>query len=715
MIDIPNRKPHFLQEKFQKPIFFFKNVDLTMDGFKFEDFEEFQVKDTIPATMHKLQNFVNAAYMNEYYIVIVGQQRNNIKIIFRKNLKCHGSGNSLQEPIPFKRKDFSSRREKTFYQFLKLIEVERVRIAFNSLVKKVLLNADQVIIQFESCVFIYTPLSTCTIDAKSIDIAFNFYFYILTENQILIYNEKLHKTIDISRKCDFIVPTAAHIFLIRDSFIYKIIDDEAILYFDTLHFIKDVVFDDTHMYLSTPFSIIKLGLHVRTHESIAIKVFSPCLRMMDDFVILHDYNNGIGMFLKKDLQKFNLRSLNWDLTGIAAFKNEIAYLGSKELHLIKYKFLNGDLVAADYEEKTDNCVWPRHTYIKSPEQVKDLINSQEGPDPYDYYGVTFRNRRQKFYKKFLSFKSKYLPNTDDDDFDEIFNVGDNQDFNLFATEHNLDLNSKKDFVVKEEAPNFNTPDLHENKKDKIAEDVNLKSRLKDCQEVSEGNKFFDTPPLTAPSQDFYKTTGKSFERATLSDQHQDVSGNQKTNGSFDEDEHNIEDYLKNENIFASESTSTEGSEDGLFFDDEDYIKSTQPGDNEFLNAVRKRQKPSAEHNVKLLGTRTPFYTAFSLIKKPINNPLTYYKPLETFNKKIKRVVRFSDKGQTYETSSFFCKSHFKFFKKRFKQRDSTELETKHQVYDFISEEFKKIVGYRTDKNKSQDKKIDLSKRMKGGF
>lgn len=695
MIVIPDCKPHFLQEKFQKPIFFFKNVDLTMDGFKFEDFEEFKVKDAIPTTMHKLQNFVNAAYMNEYYIVIVEQQRNNIKIIFRKNLKCHGSGSSLQEPIPFKRKDFSSRLEKKFYQFLKLTEVERVRIAFNSLVKKVILNADQVIIQFEAYIFIYTPLSTCTIDVKSIDIAFNFYFHILTENQILIYNEKLHKTIDISRKCDFIVPTSAHIFLIRDSFVYKIVDNEATVYFDSLHFIKDVVFDDTHMYLSTHFSVIKLGLHVRTHESVAIKVFSPCLRLMDDFIILHDYNNGIGMFSKKDLQRFNLRSLNWDLIGLAAFKDEIAYLGSKELHLIKYKFLNKDLVAADHEEKTDSCAWPKRTYIKSPEQIKDLINSQEGPNPYDYYGVTFRNRRLKFYKKFSSFKSKYLPKPEDDDFEEIFNVGDNQDFNLFETEHSLDLNSKKDCVVKEETPNPNTSDLCENKKDKIAEDINLKSRLKDCQAASEGNKFFDTPPLTAPSQD--------------------VSGKQKINDKphefFNEDEHNIEEYLKNENIFTSESTSTEESEDGLFFDDEDYIKSTQPGNNEFLNAVRKRQKTSTEHVAKPLETRT----AFSLIKKPINNPLTYYRPLETFKKKMKRVVRFSDKGQTYETSSFFCKSHFKFFKKRFKQRDNTELETKHQVYDLISEEFKKIVGYKTDKNKNQDKKIDLSKRMKGGF
>lgn len=645
-----------MQEKTQKPNFFFKNVELTMEGFKFTEFEEFEVNDHMPTTIKRLMNFNCGIHMNDFFIVIVGLNRRLVTIIYRKNLKYVKTEDEIPSTHPppcfLDASCFERSIEGKCYRCLKLLEVESVRVTFDSHVQKVLFNGDQIFLMFKTFIFIYTPLATCTLEISPMDIAVNFYLYVLTEDRILIYNEALYKTIDIDKKCKFIVPTPAHVFVMRGPFIYKITDNGAEVYFDTIQHIRDVVFDDQFMYIATNFSVMRIGLYEPSSESIHIKIPSPKLKLCDDYIILHDSNNGIGFIDKKDFQRFCFRLLNWDLIGMTAYKNEVVYLGSEELRIFRFVESYRNLEPEDPKKR---CPANEPVKLRKPSDIANLINSKSVPYPHDYYGMTFNSAKCKAF----------------------------EDLKLFRSDHQKELDEDLKRL------------LHES--EMCPESI---------EDASEGmRRATNTLPLSGPCdlakpQDIEKlySDGKALNESECT---------RKILG--------INAFLRKKKIDILEDTTSEESSGGLFFDDSEYLESKNLRKDPLLEHISRKRKLRCLLLHEKTNQRMVSSFARSLSRHTINNPYTYSSPLDAFDRDYARLIRFSRKYRTYQKTSFFCRNHFSFFKRRFCPRNEEERTPRYHIYNLIQEEFKKIVGYKSNRPTKPEKRVDFSRRANSGF
>lgn len=692
MVSLPDCQTSYMQEKVQKPNFFFKSVDLAMDGFKFTEFEEFKVNDRMPTTIRKLSHFDHEISMNDFFIVIMSITRRSATIIYKKNLKYVKTEDEIPNvhPPPYflDVSCFNRSIEGKYYMYLKLLEAERVRLTFDSYIRKVVFNGDQIFFMFKTFIFIYTPLATCTLDIAAVDIAVNFYLYVLTADKILVYNEKLHKSIDIDKECKFIVPTPSHIFVIKDSFVYKVADNSAELYFDTLHHARDVVFDDRFMYVATKFSVMKIGLYEASSESIYIKVHTPRLKLCDKYIVLHNSNNGIGFIDKDNLQRFCFKMLNWDLTGMTTYKNEVAYLGNEELRIFTFVDVDGNL-EPDGSERESFVNDP--IKLRLPSEITQLINDKMGPYPYDYYGMTFNSIKFEAFEELKLFKSDQQKELDED----LKRL-------LRESERNPHAPGSVGVWGLPVSSNAAVPE---------GGNIRLDASIEKCINAQdcvfsqpEDDPISSAVPGQADAAKKRGTGGSSFESKAP----EEVECLKNIL--------NCDTFLHNKNIDPREDTASEESSSGLFFDDSEYLESKRLRKDPLLQHIsRKRRFSSSPPPAQ--KTKQRIYSAFTRTQShhAINNPYTHHSPLDAFDKGHMKLIRFSRRYETYQKTLFFCKNHFKFYKKMFRPRNEEEKFPKYHIYDLIDEEFKKAIGYKPDKGDSMKKQIDLSKRTKGGF
>ena len=67
----------------------------------------------------------------------------------------------------------------------------------------------------------------------------------------------------------------------------------------------------------------------------------------------------------------------------------------------------------------------------------------------------------------------------------------------------------------------------------------------------------------------------------------------------------------------------------------------------------------------------------------------------------------------YPKCDFFIPNFMSFFEKYFRNRNEKEIEYKYQIYEFINDEFKKIVGYKQTNSSASKTKFEIKKKKSG--
>ncbi|ELA40852.1 uncharacterized protein VICG_02112 [Vittaforma corneae ATCC 50505] len=697
MVSLPHVPRNTLQSKYEKPLYYFKDVKLKMDGFKFEEAVEFDVKDPLPLTTTTYAKDKKVAAMNDLFFVYMSNNKEIATIVLRRNVQYVRDGSEAASHRN-KSSHVSEDGEKTegpdccskFFRFCKLVEKESIRIRFDSDVNKILLNGDQIIFMLVDRVVIYTLFSTSTIEAKALDIAVDRYLYILTEDAVLIYSDKLVKKIKIDKKCRFVVPTPSHIFVVRRAVVYKIAGDVAEPYFDALSYIDGCVFDEKFMYLASDYGLFKVGLYDREVARIQYAMWSLKLYLCCNHIVLFNSNSGLLFIDKNDFSRFSARNLDISLCSIATYRNTIAYICSKEVIFCEYVHANGNLELADPSpsERVESGTTPT-------EEIGRTRSEHLAPYPYSLYGMTAFNRKPSAFSKLLGFKSD------------------------------------------PEAPRI--AKMHEVRTARSPRAMSDKRAGTEHAQTNSVSRLLPSPALTQVQADHKASSGSPKRHRCILDA--ESTGNPYTalfgqNERFVEDPHiavAIDEDSLSENDMArikhevkkahrylqrqacsTEESSSESEEDGLFFDElenQGLEIITHPVLQSIPETFKSKKKCRAAGKV-------PMYNVFKRVysRLGLNHPITYSVPLEAVARGKMRAIVCSRRQTAYPKSYFFIENHFDYFKRMFNPRNNEdERPYRGVIYSFIDDEFKRILGYRQAVQSRSEQKLDPVKKKQGGF
>lgn len=681
MVSLPNYKKIVLRSKYEKQLYYFDAIKLETDGFKLKEAVELKMNDSLPEEIHRSSRVGKTIAINDLYIVTVSRVSGDITTIFlRKNMKFFKNKDEipvfLTDPKLIEKKEFKGIDEEyKFYKFCKTIENDKIRIRFENYVNKILFNGDQIIFMLADRIILYTIFSTSTIKIKPLDIAIYKYLYILTANSIHIYDEELIKTIDIDKKCKFIIPTAIGIFVIHKSIVYQIVDDQAEVFFDTIGFIESCVFDEKYLYLATNRVLYKIGIYDKDIKSFRYSEIQPRLYLTNDFLVIFNCSSGIIYIDRNDFSKFYIRNLKIDITDIASYNDTILYHCTDGLIICDYSYKNNDITLNKPRIES-----PLKFNIESYEDIKTTIQDFKVSFPYELYGCTIFNKNSKLFEKLMSFNNKLIKSKND-----IENAINNESRNSLLTEQLLpsplltQINSQNE-TVNDQCMNkvldslFDPSNLDHN-------DVNI--------ENIDLNIFNQNIQL---NDEELKKQKKIINKAYK--------------------------YIQ-KHVYDIEESSSSSEEIEIFFDEEYNEKLkiiTNPILKEIPKYFRSKIKKTKKSSIHLYKVFKKVYS-----KLGMSNPLTYKSPVDAIDQGDKNIIALSTPIEEYPKSYFFIKNHFEYFKKRFKPRNSeNEKPYKGVISSFIDDEFKRLIGYKQPISKDETtsnttNKNVINKPKRGGF
>lgn len=810
--------------------FFFKKVKLTLDGFKFESFKEFKIHDSIKETNFALHRSSRHTAINDLFIVHSPINRETVTVIFRQNVEFSEKVCEIPElldtPSYLSPEKFSNPSDFSFFKFIKLTNSKSVKLTFQSQVKKLLLNGDQLIILLSKHILIFSPLGTNIIEITANDIAVNRYLYILTKNQILIYGEDLMKTIDLGLKCDFIIPTTSHLFLIKFGTIYKLNGDQAEVYYECNAYIDSYCFDNTHLYVSNSKGVVKLGLFTYEVYSILLSLrssskISTHVSMNDDLVVFSSPGSGCVFIKKKDFSIINYRNLEIGLCGVHLYKNLIIYSMSSEERVFEYKLIGNDLYPVDIDEKSynleniqlkqyfselnislnqendgtsnnqdnkpskisnflkntnnvdgnshnlslgsdqdlfdfsdsshqanDNSQIPNNQVNKkfkpnhtldhrvpskndirfkptAINKVKDLLHLKDIlfiKNPHFYYGSSFFNDCFSLFDKVLEFNDQMKIGIDNK-FLTSFKVKKNvvdEFFNLVAevTDHPTHILSNSALVplISSQTSNINHS---------LSQFPVLSSNVSLCPDFKI-SECMPSPLMTQSDTFMTKSEGEYItgedkqilqKNLDIDELVKNITHLEEQSLPIEEIENNlksrfskIRSFITKENLYSIEDSESSSFE-GIIFETCEP-QATNPIVQYLSKSFEYPKKAECQQDI----------LAYDYFKKidiriGINNPITIDQKIDCLENPYLYSFIFTKKYCSFpKIPTFFIPNFFEFFENRFKSRNEKEIEYKYQIYEFINEEFKKIVGYKQPSSSIPISKPKTEfKKKKSGF
>lgn len=778
MIFLPHRSDEnlLLRPRFDKPLHYFKDVTLEKDGFKFEETNEMEIKDNLPTCTRIYSLCRRQVAMNEMFVVYIEMPKESVTILLRDNLKFvenqHEIPNMMAKPHFISKEDFENDKKFKFYQFAKIIQGEKIKVRFEERVQKVLINGDQIIFMLRRKIVIFNMFSSSVVslEDKIVDIALDRYLYVLTEKRILIYGEKLYKTLDIEKRCRNIVPTGDYIFLTRKSLIYRFDnpvsrdinekDVNAIVYYVSIGHVSKCVSDGKYIYFTTLNTLNKMRIHDKELSSVSIHSQRMTVFLSENHIVLFDSNSGVMFIDKNTLSTFASKNYYVDLTGIAVYNNTIAYLCLSNLYIFEIEGTSDSVTIVPpgpnekYNSNTISAI-DESTYFHSDKGFKkiDVKTAKEVDAIYSNYTVNLPYKSigmNAFYpkckvfdriKKFSVDKKiqsqiheyenrRYEKRTSNDIDDLIFDFADNPieilskrskrseplDYNRFSaslipspqmSQSDCDF-SQKETIFSQNENVFSQKNTIFSQKDEYRLMTGYPNNI---TEIGSRN-FINSYSIPEISSDYILPDEIKFK---IKSEHLRMK-------RFIE---KVKKKCIKHNISASkwdseEDQSSDAAENGLFFDEpenkilnmkEHFILESIIGSSTQNTTVQTAQ-PST------IKMKKVFSRIFKRI--PLEHPVLYSLPVEAVRESLHRKVVLSLKRTAYTASDFFVKNHFEFFKRRFQPKNTSveEKPVRNGIYAFIQDEFKKIVGYQQTPNHKinvEETKQEPVKKKRGGF
>jgi len=656
-IEIPPVRP-LKTSIYEKSFYYFKDVRLGPNGFEFDGITELTVDDGIPLSNKSTSKDHRKTAINDFYIVQMNNTRYIATIILRKNLKYDTDFPHGAAPVLIPQEEFEDMENGgeifDFYKFCKIISSEVVRVRFTSPVLKVVLNGDQIIFMQTDRVVVYTLFSSSEIKVKALDIAVSRYLYILTEDSILVYSDKLIRKIEVDTVFKFIVPTPLYILAIRHGQIYKITDEEGELYFEQAGDIISCGFDERYMYFATRHTLYRIGLY-DPNDVAALRTEMPAatVNLCRDYVVLYNSNSGVMYIDKTDFSRFCRRNLALDMCDLTAYDNTIVYACIRDIMVCNYVTTPTGLQKVGLVEAVQDTV--AHPKMETVEHVLSAMAEYCGPRPYTFYGQSVLSRRKSRFSNLLGYKTS------------------------------------------EEA-------LQAVQQDEVSRDEVEMSQMIGPTPLSQ-------PPCTNPYESLFSKNEKFVDDQYLSPVRSPVLISEAQQKVATKEMKRITRFIQKQ-IYTPDDPSSD-SESGLFFEEADnaaLMEISHP----VLRSVQKAVKPKRRHRAP---GQTRMLSVFkgALAKTGLTHPVTLAMPLKRVRVGDMDDIILGKMPKRYDKSHFFVKNHFEYFKNRFEPRSTEEKPYRGVMYAFINEELRRITSGRNGITAKIEKRVEVPKAKRGGF
>lgn len=700
-----------------KGFYYFKDVKMDTSGFTFDEITEITVEDGFPQTAKMIVKDHRMVAINDFFAITMNNNKDIATIVLRMNMKCTSTlfPKPVEHPVIIPREEFEEEENKgdllNFYKFCKLTEMEMVRLRFAMPMQKIVLNEDQIIFIQPEKVIIYTPFALNEISVTALDVCVSRYLYILTVDSILVYGDKLIKTIKLDKIYRFIVPTPLHIFIIANGSILKVTDDRIEPYFDLSAKIIDYCFDDEFMYCTTANMLYKISFYdPQLVTAIKTDITVAKVSLCNNYIVLYSCHSGIVYVDKNDFSRFCKRNLDIGLCSVASHGDTIAYLCVKSLFICKYVSTPTGLHIVEQQSMVPMCI--SHPKLIFVEDVIDAVTE------YSYkYEAT----------------SNHIQQND--------------------ASNNCTLTPNHDIGTPSKSTHDNNFMASNNGQD---DSIQLQDSTLDNCHASHPYKFYGLSAFVKRSDRFshllaYKTAPEALEATNtyLSEMttanilcSPPATASQYTNtydSLFSNDEKFVEPVnqkakpvcavskrqqdivcremkqickLIQRQTYALDEFSSD-SDDELFFEafnNHDLSKVSHP----VLRSIPRTLKPKRQRKT---NGKIRMYNVFKKVMSTtgISHSLTTTMPFKMLRSGKADVVVFRELPKVYTSSTFFVENYIDFFKKRFTPRDRTEKPYKGVMYAFVNEELKRISSYKDESPIKTSQKVELPKNKRGGF
>lgn len=772
MIFLPHHpdKNIMLKPRFDKPLYYFKDVTLEKDGFKFQEPTEMEIKDTFPTCTRSYSLNKREIVMSDLFIVYVEMNKETATIFLRDNIKFVDNVNEIPnlmaKPHFISKEEFENDKKFKFYQFAKIIHSEKIKVRFNERVQKILINGDQIIFMLRRKIVIFNMFSSSVVSLEDriVDMAINQYLYVLTEKSILIYSDKLLKKLDIERRCRYIIPTPDYIFLTRKSLIYQFEnpvnrnvnekDTHGIVYYSATGHIRGCISDEKYLYFTTINTLNRMAIYDKEIDSILVCPKRLKLSLSDNYIVAFDAHSGVMFIDKKNLSKFACKNYYINLAGVAVYKNTIAYLCQNELYIFDIGEKDNSIIAlptvgcdkfddnAIFNVNETTCFHSKKGFkkidVKTAKEIDPIYSNYTVNLPYKSIGMNAFYPKCKVFDRLKKISvnknilrqiheyenKRYEKKTKNDIDDIVFDFADNP-IEILSKRSNTYGDSQVDCSQDHfkftssliPSPQMSQGDYLSQKDDCCINspnehthninDVIREQNIHNLYAVPEiSTKFSLSDESKFKIMNEYIRMKKRIEKLKKRCTKHDISVSK-----WDvEEEEESSDVVQN-GLFFDEPENTILNRKDHFILENIIGRSISTVTNSGLNDTQ-----SNDDSLKIKMKKV-FRKIFKRLT--LEHPILYSLPVESIKQPLHKKIGLDKSQAVYSTSSFFVKNHFDFFKRRFQPRNINEEERplNNGIYAFIEEEFKKIVGYKQDPKSKiiSEEKPEPVKKKRGGF
>ncbi|KAI5168681.1 hypothetical protein PAEPH01_0327 [Pancytospora epiphaga] len=340
---------------------FIPGLKFTEEGLGLVDVPDFEFDKSIRSVNHSahIQGLGLMFESSPVYFVIGEADRSIFRIIFRKE-KFSSEDNSFPIlPSKVRRnvnirkmaKEDRERKKESKGNEAANNKYKQVIVCMPEVIRKVCICNDQIFFRSDKSIFIYTPASTSKLEVSSNDIYMNHFLYILSGNSILVYGESLIEEIEIelmkpgkkaiSKQDSLESPSQGEskelgiskiivldnaMFLIRNSIIYKIVNNQCVFAYDCGHSIAYACANSNRVYLHNQDHLYSISVFDEKVMSVYVGMETASLHLTDDFLLLQNGKNGTLFLTLDTLVCVHSELVDTDYSIISCYGKTISYL-----------------------------------------------------------------------------------------------------------------------------------------------------------------------------------------------------------------------------------------------------------------------------------------------------------------------------------------------------------------------------------------------------
>ncbi|KAI5151394.1 hypothetical protein ENBRE01_2110 [Enteropsectra breve] len=222
--------------------------------------------------------------------------------------------------------DYKSSEYTALQNFIGLSQAKTMKICTPEFVEKVRIQGHQIFFRSKRMIYIYSPYSCSEISIRSCDMDVDFYLYVLTPAQLLVFDEQRQEETGISHECQCIASTSHGLYFSIENYLYKVFRGQCVAHFDCTSKIVQLEKDEHNLFAMTATGMLCV---VGLSDDVMLKIDTCCsnsrMLLLEKYILIREQKNILHWFNKANLRCTKIERVGGSVQAISAYGNYLCF------------------------------------------------------------------------------------------------------------------------------------------------------------------------------------------------------------------------------------------------------------------------------------------------------------------------------------------------------------------------------------------------------